>query len=268
MIGKFKVIRPSLNSPYNKKNPDMWENADAIYTKNDRGSGHWNFYTKIPESMIIDLPHDIKAKIKFTPFGHIGIFPEQQSNWDLLLKIKRKDNSPMEVLNLFAYSGISTLYCLKSEMNVCHVDASKGMVDWARENAEISDLAKKNVRWIVDDVNKFIKREIKRGKKYSGFILDPPSFGRGSKGEIWKIEDDLFELFSFLMELCNSKPDFVILSCHTSGFSPLVLERLINSFIKTNTGNSLNTELFIPEESGEKLSGGFCGYYFSDKITR
>ncbi|MCB1178690.1 MAG: class I SAM-dependent methyltransferase, partial [Leptospiraceae bacterium] len=216
------------------------------------------------ESFSIDLDEGIKAKIKLTPFGHLGIFPEQKLNWNLLLDIPKYSSTNLNILNLFAYSGISTLYAAKSGMNVCHVDSSKGMVDWARENAELSGLSEAKTRWIVEDVAKFIKREIKRGKKYQGFILDPPSFGRGSKGEIWKIENDLLPLMEDLMSLCDGKPEFIIISCHTTGFSPIILERILKSLVRSKEGFFLSKELFIRESTGENLAGGFCGYYFNE----
>lgn len=264
IVDGYKIIRPSLNSPYPKTKPTLWERPDAVYTKNDKGSGEWEYFKKIPETILLDLGNRITSKIKFTPFGHLGIFPEQKTNWELLLKIGQ-ENQGLDVLNLFAYSGLSTLYCLRGGMNVCHVDASKGMVEWARENAGLSELADRSVRWIVEDVLKFIKREIKRGKKYNGFILDPPSFGRGAKGEVWKIEDGLLPLMDLLMELCGNKPKFVLLSCHTSGYSPLVLERILQGLIQ-NKGKFESGELFIPEEAGGKLSGGFFANFLADDL--
>ncbi|MCC6274906.1 MAG: class I SAM-dependent methyltransferase, partial [Leptospiraceae bacterium] len=197
IVGKYKIIRPSLFSVYKKTNKDLWKNPDAVFAKTEKG-GEWKFFSRIPESFSIEIC-GLTAKIKFTPFGHLGIFPEQGENWNLIRKISEKKKN-LEVLNLFAYSGLSTLACLDSNYSVCHVDASKGMVDWAKENAKLSGLSEKKVRWIVDDVLKFLKREIKRGKKYQGFVLDPPTFGRGSKGEVWKIEDDLVPLLELCME--------------------------------------------------------------------
>ncbi|MDF3818288.1 class I SAM-dependent methyltransferase [Leptospira sp. 96542] len=258
IVGGYKLIRSSPSSAYGKEKPSIWEDAHAKYNKNDTGSGSWQFNKKIPEAFNIRFA-ELSFKIKLTPFGHIGLFPEQKTNWDRIREIGKK-KSGLEVLNLFAYSGGSTLACLASGMSVCHVDASKGMVDWARENSKLSDLDTKPVRWIVDDVLKFIRREIKRGKKYQGLILDPPSFGRGNKGEIWKIEEHLPELMDALMELCNHKPEFVILSCHSQGYSPLTLERILSSRIK-QPGNYQTSELFIPETSGKKYPSGFCSFY-------
>lgn len=264
-IGKIKIIRPSLNSPYPPKNPDLWRNCDAEFDKgNGNSTGEWIFYKNIPNEYIVTLNRNIKVKIKFTPFGHLGIFPEQHDNWNLLNQIgeKKKD---LSILNLFAYSGISTLYAARAGMEVCHVDSSKGMVDWARDNAKLSNLENSNIRWIVDDVSKFLKREIRRGKKYNGVILDPPSFGRGSKGEVWKIEKDLISVFDLIVSLTGDKPDFIFLSCHTTGFGPLILERILR-MVYSEYGVYDNKELYIGENSGMKLSGGFCGYYFDSSL--
>ncbi|MDX1957218.1 MAG: class I SAM-dependent methyltransferase [Leptospiraceae bacterium] len=265
-IGKHKIIRASIGSMYHKKKPDLWKNADAEYIKNETGSGTWKFQEKIPDSIEIELKHGIVMKLKLTPFGHIGIFPEQEKNWELIYKIGRS-NPDLEVLNLFAYSGASTIFALKSGMSVCHVDASKGMVDWAMENCTLSGVRDMKVRFIVDDVIKFLRREVNRGKHYHGVILDPPSFGRGAKGEVWKIEKDLPELMSLIEKLTKGKPEFMILTCHSTGFSPIVLERILGSHIQIK-GEFQNEELFIREEAGGKLSGGFCARFLSEKLLK
>ncbi|MCB1192277.1 MAG: class I SAM-dependent methyltransferase [Leptospiraceae bacterium] len=264
-IAGHKIIRPSQNAPYKKNNLTIWENPDAIYLKNETGSGKWTFHKPIQENFIL-LISDFKIQVKLTPFGHIGVFPEQMENWDLIQKIG-KNKISFEVLNLFAYSGLSTLAALKSGMAVCHVDSSKGMVDWARENTKLSQLENAKIRWIVDDVFKFIKREIKRKKKYNGFILDPPSFGRGSKGEIWKIEKHLIILIELLMELCDNKPDFIILSCHTTGYSALTLERILSSSVNS-TGKFFSKELSIKDEFGNLLPSGFSSYFLSSNLEK
>lgn len=265
IIDGYKIVRPSLNSPYSKSKPELWKNIDAIYERNDKG-GEWRYFKKLPEHFLITLAHNVKVKLKLTPFGHIGLFYEQKQNWNSLFKIGQK-NPNLEVLNLFAYSGVSTLYCLASNMKVCHLDSSKGMIEWARENAKLSGLESSPVRWIVDDVFKFVKREIRRQKIYEGFILDPPTFGRGAKGEVWKIEEDLPRLIELLMQLCESKPKFVFLSCHTTGYSPLILERILKSFIKEQ-GEFESGEMFIQEESGNKLSGGFYANFLANSLTK
>ncbi|MEQ9364242.1 MAG: class I SAM-dependent methyltransferase, partial [Leptospirales bacterium] len=201
--------------------------------------------------------HDFRVKIRFTPFGHLGIFPEQLVNWRLLKKLGSALPHGAEALNLFAYSGLSTLACLSGGMAVCHLDASKGMVEWARENAAASNLAAGKVRWIVEDVVKFIKREVKRKRPYAGVILDPPTFGRGSKGEVWKIERDLPELLDHLIhDLCGGEPEFVILTCHSTGFTAHTLARLLAGRIAAghrDRGRFVANELFIPEHVGRTV---------------
>ncbi|EMG23664.1 S-adenosylmethionine-dependent methyltransferase domain protein [Leptospira interrogans serovar Copenhageni str. LT2050] len=169
-------------------------------------------------------------------------------------------------MNLFAYSGISTLAVLDGGASVCHLDSSKGMVDWARDNANASGLAHKKVRWMVEDVLKFLKREIKRGKDYRGFILDPPTFGRGASGEVFKIEKDLPELMDLLMELSGNKPDFIVLTCHSTGFSPLALQRILDGRIN-NKGSFHIGELSIPETSGRLYPAGSNCIYVSEKLS-
>ncbi len=257
-VGNFTLIRSSPGSVYPKSKPELWNQYDARYIKNETGSGSWSFVKKIPESFSVYFS-GMQFKIKLTPFGHIGLFPEQEQNWDRI-RILSKKKQNLEVLNLFAYSGASTIACLQSGMNVCHVDASKGMVEWARENAVLNQISDKPVRWIVEDVLKFVRREVKRGKSYQGFILDPPTFGRGSKGEVWKIEEDLPALLDELMILCNSSPDFVILSCHSQGFSPLTLERLVRSRIKS-TGEFQSSELTISEAHKQIYPSGYCSFF-------
>ncbi len=266
MIDGYKIIRPSLNSPYPVSNSEIWKNVDAIYERNEKGSGEWQYFKKLPEYFLVNLARNVTVKLKLTPFGHIGLFPEQMQNWELLFALG-KQNPSMEVLNLFAYSGVSTLYSLAANMKVCHVDSSKGMIEWAKENAKLSNLENMPVRWIVDDVFKFVKREIRRQRIYDGFILDPPTFGRGAKGEVWKIEEDLPKLIELLMQLCTAKPKFVFLSCHTTGYSPLILERILQCFIR-NKGMFTSGEMFIQEETGKKLSGGFYANFIAENLAK
>lgn len=265
IIGEYKIIRPSLGSAYKKAKPDLWKSVDAHYRKNEKGSGSWTFHKKIAENFLIQV-NNFTVKIKLTPFGHIGIFPEQDKNWNLIQKLGKIKND-FEVLNLFAYSGLSSLSALKVDYSICHVDSSKGMISWAKENAEASNLLQKKIRWIEDDVLKFLKREVKRGKVYKGFILDPPTFGRGVNGEIWKIETDLLPLLEEIMSLCAHKPEFIILSCHSSGFSPLTLSRILESLVKSK-GKFYSTELSIPEQSGKSLPCGFSSYFLGENYSK
>lgn len=262
-VGKFTIIRPSLNSPYPIADSSLWRQADAEYTR-DTGGGKWIFHREMPGEFVLPWERDFRFKIKFTPFGHLGIFPEQEENWKILDEIGKKKKN-LKILNLFAYSGVSTVYAAGSGMEVCHVDASRGMVEWARENARYSNLESAKIRWIVDDVQKFLKREIKRNKKYDGVILDPPSFGRGTKGEVWKIETDLIPLLELLKPLLKKEPEFIILSCHTTGYSPLILERVLRNCFP-NSGEYAHRELKLREKTGQFCSGGFCSYLYDKSL--
>lgn len=188
---------------------------DAVFTRLE-GSGRWTFHKKLPESWTIKIS-SVKLLIKPTDFGHLGLFPEHAVHWDL------KGES---ILNLFAYTGGYSLAASKNGCFVTHVDASKGIVSWAKENAAINDLS--NIRWIVDDAYKYCKREVKRGNKYDGIILDPPSFGRGASGQVFKIEEDLLPLLELFKDLITEKA-WVMLSCHTPGFGPAALSRLLET---------------------------------------
>ena len=233
-FGKWILDRPCAQAIWqtqtNKK-------ADARFVREDGNT--WEYNKKPPESWNI-IVAGITFKISLTDFGHLGIFPEQLDTWFWLQKIIKK---PVEILNLFAYSGGSTLAAAKAGAKVCHVDASKGMVQWARENAALNGLEKAPIRWIVDDVIKFLRREVKRGKKYDGIIMDPPTFGRGNRGEIFKIERDLPEILYLSKKILSEKPLFIALSCHTAGYSPQVLHNILEQKFK---GDITSGEMIIP----------------------
>lgn len=257
-VGPYRLVRYAPSAAYRPARPDLWEKADAIYHKNDKGGGEWEFRRPVAEKFAIEIA-PFEVQIKLTPFGHIGIFPEQRANWDLILGLP-ETGTPCEVLNLFAYSGLSSLACLQRGFAVCHVDSSKGMVEWASENVRLSRLADRPIRYIVDDVLKFVQREVKRGKRYQGFVLDPPTFGRGAKGEVWKLEDEVSRLMDLLMQLCDGKPQFMIFSCHTQGFGPLNLERILRGHI-TAPGTFASRELTIPEATGACYPSGASAHF-------
>lgn len=290
-VGPYRVVRPAALALYPKSRPELWRNVDGIYIKNETGSGHWDWRgaggasesqgrgksgkakstPPDPDAEFQIQLHDFRVNIRFTPFGHLGIFPEQLVNWRLLQKIGPALPAGAEALNLFAYSGLSTLACLSGGMAVCHLDSSKGMVDWARSNAATSNLADGKVRWIVEDVVKFIRREVKRGRAYAGVILDPPTFGRGSKGEVWKIERDLPDLLDRLvLDLCGGEPEFVILTCHSTGFTAHTLGRLLAGRIAAghrDRGLFSANELFIPEvAAGAAYPSGSSVVFLSKRL--
>jgi len=260
-VGPYRLIRYAPSAAYKPSRPELWDAADAIYHKNEKGGGEWEFRKSVAEKFAIQIA-PFEVQVKLTPFGHLGIFPEQQSNWDLIQSMPERGGEECQVLNLFAYSGLSSLACLQRGFGVCHVDSSKGMVDWASENVRLSNFADRPIRYIVDDVLKFVQREVKRGKRYQGFVLDPPTFGRGAKGEVWKLEDEIAHLMDLLMQLCDGAPDFMIVSCHTQGFGPLNLERILRGSIR-RPGEFASGELSIPEASGNLYPSGASAHFIA-----
>ncbi|MBI4843921.1 MAG: class I SAM-dependent methyltransferase [Nitrospirae bacterium] len=250
-VGPYLLCRPSPQAVWPPSLPqERWRKADAVYIRSSSGGGRWDFKIDMPESWEIEY-RGFRFRIKPTGFGHLGIFPEHGESWEWISKTIAGAKRELNLLNLFAYTGGSTLAAAAAAASVCHVDSSKGVVDWARVNAELSGLGSMPVRWIVDDVNKFINKEIRRGKKYDALILDPPSFGRGAKGEVWKIEDQLAGLLTQCRELLTADPAFLLLSCHSPGFTPIVLHNLLKIVMKDKKGKSSCGEMTLPDESRE-----------------
>ena len=221
-FGAYRLVRPAAAAIWRPQLPAAeWDKADGIFSR--EGKSAWQ--KPVNEEWSVKIS-DVAFKLSATDFGHIGVFPEHEEIWNWSRALIKPGE---RVLNLFAYSGGATLACAQAGAEVCHVDASKGMVGWARDNAAFNGLQEAPIRWIVDDVIRFIKREVKRGKTYDGIILDPPTFGRGSQGQVFKIERNLPDLLEMLSRL---KPRFVALSCHTTAFSPLILERLLQDRFK------------------------------------
>ena len=246
-FGKIILDRPCAQAIWSPFNKNIWKNAHAKFERTP--NFRWAINKKIPESWIIKVSN-IKVKLSITNFGHIGFFPETIStmNW---ISSNIENRKPLKFLNLFAHSGCATVSAAKSGAKCCHLDSSKGMVEWARNNSKINNINNASVRWIVDDVIKFLKREVKRNNQYDAVLLDPPSFGRGSKGELFKIEDKMLQTLELVSLLISKKPTFVILTSHTPGFSPLILENLLKQFFKNgfvSSGemflNSSNTNIF------------------------
>lgn len=220
-----------------------WEKADARYLRSNKGGGEWDFRRKLPESWTIGY-RALRFKISPTGFKHTGLFPEQAVNWDLFadriawVQAKR----PVSVLNLFAYTGGATLACAAAGAEVCHVDASKGMVAWARENAALSGLSDRPIRWIVDDCEKFVTRELRRGRRYDGIIMDPPSYGRGPGGEVWKLEEKIYSLLELCAGLLCERPLFFALNSYTTGLSPSVMAYLLRETIAKPFGGQVTAD--------------------------
>jgi 23S rRNA (cytosine1962-C5)-methyltransferase len=221
-FGEYTLIRPCPQAVWRPSLKIEWKNASGRFTR-EKEKNKWTFQKKIPSSWIV-IFGGVEFKIEVTDFGHLGIFPEHADLWEWMRPLLNKSS---RVLNLFAYSGGVTLAAAQQRAEVCHLDASKGMVDWARENARLNQLQNAPIRWIVDDALKFLKREVKRESFYDAIILDPPTFGRGNKGEVFKIERDIIPLLEECGKLLTKKPLFVIFSCHTPGFTPLGMHHLL-----------------------------------------
>jgi 23S rRNA (cytosine1962-C5)-methyltransferase len=241
--GRQILLRPDPQAIWETERVDpRWKKPDAAYRRSSSGGGAWE-KNRLPASWVITYG-DLKFQVKPMSFKHTGIFPEQATNWDWAGKKIRQAGRSIRVLNLFAYTGAATCACLAAGAEVCHVDAAKGMVAWAKENAQCSGLADRPVRWIVDDCLKFCQREIRRGKRYDAVIMDPPSYGRGPGGEVWRLEDNLWGLVSTVSQLLSDAPLFVLINSYTTGLSPSVLTYITESlFTKQYGGHSDAQEL-------------------------
>ena len=230
---------------------DLWQKADGIYHRSSKGGGEWEFRSKLPESWQISYG-GLRFVIRPTGFKHTGLFPEQAVNWDFMaerIKTAKTDGGEFRVLNLFAYTGGATLACANAGAAVTHVDASKGMVSWARDNAAASGLSEAPIRWLVDDCEKFVKREIRRGNRYRGIVMDPPSYGRGPGGEVWKLEDCVYDLVRTCAEVLAEDADFFLLNSYTTGLSPSVMAYILTEVICPKFGGKVTAdEIGLPVE--------------------
>ncbi len=246
--GDIILIRPDPQALWNtpRTNP-LWKNAHARYIRSNQGGGAWQFYKKIPEVWQIRYG-DLSFNLKPMGFKHTGVFIEQACNWDLVRDIiKESGRNDVKVLNLFGYTGAATISALKAGACVCHVDASKGMVQWGKENAVSTGVADKPVRWIVDDCMKFVAREIRRGNKYDIIIMDPPSYGRGPGGEVWKLENEIFGFVEQCTELLYEGSLAVLINSYTAGVSPAVMSYILNTTVsKRFGGNATADEIGLP----------------------
>ena len=244
--GRYTVVRPDPQAIWDTPRSDRrWQHCDGRYTRSASGGGSWD-RGSLPASWQISYG-ELKFNVKPMSFKHTGIFPEQAANWDYIMRKVRSAGRPISVLNLFAYTGAATVAALAAGASVCHVDAAKGMVAWAKENAASSGVADRSVRWIVDDCAKFVEREIRRGRRYDAIIMDPPSYGRGPGGEVWKIEDNLWDFVSLTAGVLSDDPLFVIINSYTTGLSPSVLTYIAESiFTRRFGGRAESRELGLP----------------------
>ena len=240
--GDIILIRPDPQVIWKteRKNP-LWRKAHARYHRSNTGGGKWQVYKPIPDSWQIKY-RELVFNVKPMGFKHTGIFPEQAVNWDFAADIITDSGRELNVLNLFGYTGCATISCLKAGARVCHVDASKGMVAWAKENAASTGVTDRPVRWIVDDCGKFVAREIRRGHRYDGIIMDPPSYGRGPSGEIWKLEEQLYSFVELCADVLSDNAAFVILNSYTTGLSPSVMEYILGTVIQSRFGGEVSSD--------------------------
>lgn len=241
--GEFYLSRPDPQALWGKQDPKLWEKADAVYIRSNEGGGHWEFKRKLPERWIIKYK-DLSFYVRPTGFKHTGLFPEQSVNWDYMAdKIKNASGTP-KILNLFAYTGGATLACAAAGACVTHVDAAKSMNNWAKENLTLSGLESAPVRFLTDDCLKFVSRELRRGNKYDGIVMDPPSYGRGAKGTVFRTTDNLYELVKEAAKLLSDTPLFFIINSYTTGLSYLVSRNIME--ICLPTGKISGGELALP----------------------
>ena len=255
--GNHILVRPDPQAIWNTKRSDpRWENYGGRYFRSDKGGGRWD-KRGLPESWQIGYG-DLRFNLKPMNFKHTGIFPEQAANWDFIMNKISSAGRPVSLLNLFAYTGAASVAAAKVGAEVCHVDAARGMVSWAKENAVSSGVSDRPIRWIVDDCAKFVEREIRRGRFYDAIIMDPPSYGRGPSGEIWKLEENLWPFIRLVSKVLSDRPLFVIINSYTTGLSPSVLTYISESIFSSRFGGySESRELGLPvRSSGLALPAG------------
>ena len=254
------LVRPDPQIIWKDKSfEEKWNKVNAKYIRSNTGGGMWKYNKKIPDKWQIKYK-DLTFNIKPMGFKHTGLFPEQAVNWDWMINKIKNSNREIKVLNLFAYTGGATVACLWAGASVCHVDSSKGMVAWAKENVISSNLQDRKVRYIVDDVVKFVNREIRRGNKYDAIIMDPPSYGRGANGEVWKFEENICELVELCSKVLSDNPLFFLINSYTTGISSKVLENILNLTVSKNyKGKVSSGEIGLPMEESKLILP--CGIY-------
>jgi len=264
--GNSLLVRPDPQAIWDAPRKHRgWNKPNARYVRSNTGGGQWSF-RDVPDRWQLHYD-DLTFNVGLMNFKHTGIFPEQAANWDFSRNLIRNANRPISVLNLFAYTGGATIACAAAGASVCHVDAAKGMVNWARDNARASGLEDKPIRWIVDDCGKFVEREIRRGRRYDAVIMDPPSYGRGPTGEVWKLEENLYPFVELVSQVLSDTPLFVIINSYTTGLAPSVLTYIMERvFTRKFGGHTVSDELGLPvTETGLALPCGATGRWTFDK---
>ena len=258
--GDIILRRPDPQTIWPKADEALWKRAQARYHRSERGGGEWEVLKKLPERWTVSHG-DLKFWVRPTGFKHTGLFPEQAANWiwmsDLIRKSRRKD---LKILNLFGYTGGATLACAAAGAHVTHVDAAKGMVLWAKENRELCGLPEDRFRWIVEDALRFVQRELRRGNSYDGILMDPPSYGRGPSGEVWKLENELYGLIETCAQALSEEPLFFLINSYTTGFQASVLSNMLGKCVTPRFGGRVDSEeLCLPVTTGGVLPCGSSG---------
>ena len=258
--------RPDPQAMWPINNSESWNKVDGFYHRSDKGGGYWDFYKRLDDYWTVGYKN-LTFKVSPTNFKHTGLFPEQAVNWDFMMDKIKNSNRPIKVLNLFAYTGGATMACSSAgAIEVVHVDASKGMVSWAKENMVLSHLENNKIRFIVDDCLKFVMREARRGNKYDAIIMDPPSYGRGPNGEVWKFEHNLYNLITACMDILSDKPLFFLINAYTTGISSTVLYNILKTTMVSKFGGVVDAdEVGLPIISNDLiLPCGICGRWQSN----
>ena len=256
--------RPDPQAIWPKQKPGLWTKADAHYHRSTKGGGEWEFFKKLPERWSVKYG-DLEFYVRPTGFKHTGLFPEQAVNWDWMANLIRKAGRPIRVLNLFGYTGGATCACAAAGAHVTHVDAAKGMVQWAGENRKLSGIDETSVRWIIDDALKFVQREERRGNRYEGILMDPPSYGRGPGGEVWKLENELFGLVSACEKVLADDALFMLINSYTTGLQPAVLNNMLTMTVgRTHGGRVAADEIVLPVTCGGVLPCGASGRWWAE----
>lgn len=261
--GNYILRRPDPQIIWPKTDKNLWNNWDGFYHRSNKGGGYWEFKKKLPDSWTIKYKN-LKFKVSPTNFKHTGIFPEQATNWDFVAnQIKNSGRKDFRVLNLFAYTGCATISASAAGASeVVHVDSSKGMIEWAKENRDLSEIHDNYIRYIIDDVMKFLAREKRRGRTYHGIIMDPPSYGRGPNGEVWKLEDNLGELLKKAKDVLDDDYSFLLINSYTTGISPTSLNNILSLIF--NGDNIVTGEIGLPVKENNLVLP--CGIY--GKVTK
>jgi len=271
-VGPYRIVRPSPQAVWRPRlTKDLWQDVDARYERFSGGDGNWQrFNRRLPGEWT--MSHGgLRFLVRLTDFGHLGLFAEQVANWQRLRELSqqgRKTLDEFQVLNLFAYTGASSLAAAQGGAHVVHLDASKTSVSWGKEQAELNDLNDRPIRWITDDAMKFVTREVRRGRRYHGVILDPPSFGRGNRGEVWKIEEHLCELLDQIKQLLADDFSYILLSSHSTGYTPLAMRNLLADILPDVKGKYELDEMVIKEKDSERtLPSGASTLFVRDQFN-